>query len=154
MKKRKQMEEIEKLILLRKYSENFSVKTMYSQELKTSDLEQFISQSCKEKLVKLIVVYETSSVSKKKITLFKGLCDLDVFEKRYLQLLLKGHRLLLPHEKLDEESKKCILSHYQEENLPLLSPNDPMAILYDFKTGDIVKISRARGPYFRLVKEA
>jgi DNA-directed RNA polymerase subunit H (RpoH/RPB5) len=147
------MDLIEKLLELRKYPAQFPVQTLYIPDLKITDLERFIAQSCEDGLVKLIVVYETSSISKKKTTFYKTMCDLDIFEKKYLDLMLRGHRLVPLHEKLDAAARLHITQHYKENDLPLLSPSDPMAVLYDFKLGDIVKISRGRGPYFRLVKE-
>ena len=144
---------LQKLLKLRNYPKDFQICSLCIEDLKASDLEKFIEDSCKEGLVKLIVIYNTLTVSNKKITFYKSLCDLDIFEHKYLNLLLDGHRLIPRHELLSLEDRLVITRTYNEKDLPLLSFSDPIARLYDFKVDDIIKIHRPRGVYFRLVKD-
>lgn len=128
-----------------------TVQTLYVEELQASTLEQFLGQICAEKMVKAIVVCDKISLSSKKISFYKALCDLDIFERKHLDLLLRGHRLIPPHERLSEDDAEHVLSHYGKINMPLMLTTDPMSILHDFKAGDVIKITRQRGIYFRVV---
>lgn len=142
-----------RLFEFRGYPAEFPVKTLCVPALDSATLERFISAACADAMVKLVVLYETCTVSNKKLVFFRTLCDLELFEGKYLALLLDGHRLLAPHEKLEGAARAEFLAHYAEENLPVLSVNDPMARLHDFKVGDVVQIRRPRGVYFRIVRD-
>lgn len=141
----------EKLFALRSYPADKKVQTLYVDDLSAQVLEKFLESNCDDQDVKLIVVYESSTLSTKKSEFYKSLCDLDIFERRHLELLLKGHRLIPRHQKLSAPDTEYILSHYEKCNMPILSIHDPMSILYDFKQGDVIKITRQRGIFYRLV---
>lgn len=141
----------EKLFTLRGYAEDKCVQTLHVEELSALILERFLEKFGAEQGMKLIVVYETSILSTKKAEFYKSLCDLDIFERRHLELLLKGHRLIPQHQKLSTADAGYILSHYEKNNMPVISVNDPIAVLHDFKVGDIIRINRRRGIFYRLV---
>jgi DNA-directed RNA polymerase subunit H (RpoH/RPB5) len=143
---------LKRLFKLRGYELNEpSVRTMATEILIAADLEEFLQQGCEPGVNKLIVVCGTNRVPSKKISFYQSLCDLDVFEESQLDLLLTGHRLIPEHKKLDDETAAEICEKYGEQNLPSLCISDPICKLNDFKLGDIIKITRARGIYFRRV---
>jgi DNA-directed RNA polymerase subunit H (RpoH/RPB5) len=109
-------------------------------------------------LTKLIIIYEILNEKKsafsKKIAFFKTLFDLDVFERAALEILIRGHRLLPVFTKLDLGTQRDLLKKYSAENLPSMCLSDPMTQLYDFKLGEIIRITRKDGKiYYRQIIE-
>ena len=142
---------LQELLDRRQYPEGYKIETLYCEDLSLADLETFLEKTYAEKLFKIIIVCENCLVSAKKINFYRTLCDIDIFVADHLRILLKGNRLVPPHDKLSTDDKTHVLSTYREEDLPQISSNDPISKLYDFKVGDVIKISRPNGIYFRIV---
>ena len=140
-----------RLYQLRGYKDTDPIHIEYCEHLTLDQFEDLLQQACDEQWTKLIVIYDTSSVSNKKITSYKDIYDVTVFERRQLELLMRGHRLLPRFQKLSAVEQQHLIRKYGKINLPKLSVQDPMSMLYGFEIDEVVEISRKTGIYYRIV---
>ncbi len=145
--------EIARLLQLRGWEHRTNVYTADCEELTTTALEDILEAATQTAATTILVVYSRQVVTPKKVATYQSLCDLELFERAHLRILLAGHRFMVSHTRLSEEERAIICRTYGEDNLPRLQVTDPMARLYGFKIGDVILIRRPQ-IYFRRVVPA
>jgi DNA-directed RNA polymerase I, II, and III subunit RPABC1 len=118
-------------------------------------LKRYISQTKDLELEHCIIIYKdqiTSSASKQIDNLD---CEVELFCRKELQYDITKHRLVPQHSKVPD-NLAMIIRKKDGHNLPQILKTDPVVRFYNFKKGDIIKISRHSedGDYiiYRIVK--
>lgn len=97
-------------------------------------------------LQNLIIVYKGRISAKSLKTLKNSIVDIpfQVFSLSELSINPTIHILTPIHRKLDEYEKKQILSlpNIKFDQFPKIHTNDPISKWYDFRSGDIIEITR------------
>lgn len=76
---------------------------------------------------------------------FKGENNVQIFWCKQIQFNITKHSLVPLHKKITDEEKENILLKYKilyKSQLPIISHQDPIVRWYNFKKGDIIRISR------------
>jgi DNA-directed RNA polymerase subunit H (RpoH/RPB5) len=122
--------------------------------LSTQEMMEVLEDFRNEHFEPALLVYAALEIKAKKLSLFRSMCPMRLFENSALRMLMRGHRLIPPHTKLDAAERADFITQYAEDKLPVMLNTDPIANLLGFEVGDIVRIARADGSlYFRLVCE-
>lgn len=122
-------------------------------KLSVNTLRDIISACESSGMERLILVYNDNITASANNTL-KSVTTVavEVFCIDELMYNPSTHRLASKHEKVDEEEASVIKSKYGKD-LPILLRTDKMARWYNFKSGDVIKVSRPGGHIiYRLVR--
>lgn len=107
----------------------------------------------------IIIVNQTSPQARKVEQEFKMTVEIFLIED--LQFNITNHHLVPHHSVLDDDQKSELMSKYRirENQLPKISPEDPVAKYFGVQLGQVMKITRSSetaGRYvtYRIVKHA
>jgi len=76
-----------------------------------------------------------------------------LFYERELMYNVSRHQYVPKHSCLSLDEKEKILKQYSvtDSQLPAIHVNDPVSRYYNFLVGDVIKIERTNGVYYRVV---
>jgi DNA-directed RNA polymerase I, II, and III subunit RPABC1 len=117
-----------------------------------ADFKRYISLTDDLKLSHCIIIYKdqiTPSVNKQ-IDNFD--CEIELFSKNELQYNITKHRFVPKHELVVGDESSSIRRKFGN-NLPILLKTDPVSRFFNYRKGDIIKITRDNDIVaFRIVK--
>lgn len=125
-----------------------------------SDEDKLNMNTIKEILITLeqhefnhcILIYrENITSSAKKIIETHPMIQIEMFSIDELQYNVIEHELVPLHERLEEEEAKYIKKKWGTK-LPILNISDVISRYYNYKRGDIIKVTRDDGIVYRLVR--
>ncbi len=122
-------------------------------KLSVNTLRDIISACESSGMERLILVYNDSITASANNTL-KSVTTVavEVFCIDELMYNPTMHRLASKHEKIDDDEATVIKTKYGKD-LPILLRTDKMSRWYNFKAGDVIKVSRPGGHIiYRLVR--
>lgn len=134
-------EDDEKIILAEKEYDKLVVFFCQDDKFNIQSLKRYISQTKDLELEHCIIIYKdqiTSSAAKQIDNLD---CEVELFCRKELQYNLTKHRLVPQHSKVPDE-QASVIRKKDGHNLPQILKTDPVVRFYNFKKGDIIKITR------------
>ena len=100
-----------------------------------------------KKIKHAIIVYrDTITPSVKKTLKTVVTTRIELFNDKELRFNITKHVLVPPHYRVDPTL------HPEREKYPTILKSDPIVRFYGFKVGDVVKIIRPLGLYYRVVR--
>lgn len=94
----------------------------------------------------VIVIYNgNTTLNAQNINDIKLLYNIEFFNEKSFMYNITKCNLVPKHEKLIRKSEEYKLLVKEKSNLPLIYEHDPVCKYYNFKQGDIVKLTRNNG---------
>ncbi|KAK2943908.1 putative DNA-directed RNA polymerases II and IV subunit 5A [Blattamonas nauphoetae] len=104
--------------------------------------ERMLQQEVRHSI--LVLKGTMTSFAKNYIAELQSKLLIEWFQENQLLINVTRHTLVPPHFPLSDEEKKALLDRYKvkENQLPRISPEDPIARYFGLKRGQVVKIVR------------
>lgn len=99
----------------------------------------------------IIVYKENITASAKKLIESLEDFEIETFAKKELQYNLTKHRLVPLHEKIPDEEAKEIVKKFGTK-LAILLRGDAVSKFYNYKHGDLIRITRTDSVSYRIVR--
>lgn len=108
-------------------------------------IQECVSLCMSLEIYRCIIIYNNSMSSMaKNIIKNGGMVDIEIFSDDELQINITKHDLVPLHEKLS--SQECFdFKNKYGTKIPKITTSDPISRFYNFKEGDIIKITRKNG---------
>ena len=122
-------------------------------KLNINIIKEYIKLIEQLQITRCIIVYNNciTSSAKKVIENLQHI-DIEVFNENELQYNITHHKYYRPHEKIKDKEFEIINKKYGK-NLPIILSTDPVSRYFNFKKGDIIKITRKHDIIsYRIVK--
>ena len=117
-------------------------------------LSEYISLTNEMGIKHLLIVYKNgiTSTTKKTIDTIKEDIYIELFEEDSLQFNITKHRLQPIFEILDKQEALEFKKRFGLK-FPIMRKEDPIALFYDYKKGDIIRVIKKTGIIdYRIVK--
>ena len=129
------------------------VKFILSSKVKTATIKEIsleINEKCKKfnNINLLYVLKSKPNTSLMKLEKDKTIGNVQIMWCKHLQINPTKHTLVPQHTQITEEDIKSLLEKYSLKNknqLPIILKTDPIARYYNFKIGDVIKITGSLG---------
>lgn len=100
----------------------------------------------------VILVYNGNiTINAQNINEIKSIYNIEFFSEKSFMYNITEHQLVPKHEKLDKNTAEYRAIAKEKMNLPHIFESDPMCKYYNFKSGDVLKITRKDIIIYRLV---
>jgi len=131
------------------------VKLTIVQKLNVGEMNSIVSELQKDEIFHCIVVFEgtpTPAVKNLIATLPDLNINIELFKCEDLLFNITKHILVPEHVKLEKEEQREFKKKFGI-NIPILLKSDPVSRFYNFKKGDIIKVTRKNNfVSYRIVK--
>jgi DNA-directed RNA polymerase I, II, and III subunit RPABC1 len=117
------------------------------EKLNIGEIKNLISSMKEDDIMHSIVIYDgnTTPAVRTAVDVSPEIgMNIELFHSDDLQFNITKHILVPKHELLDEKEAKKFKKTYGT-NIPIILKNDPVSRFYDFRRGDIIKITRKTG---------
>jgi DNA-directed RNA polymerase I, II, and III subunit RPABC1 len=122
-------------------------------KLNISTIKEIINLLKENEVNHGIIIYkENITSSAKKLIESIGDLELETFNKKELQYNLTKHQLVPLHERVNNDDAREIIKKFGTK-LPIILKTDAVSRFYNFKQGELIKISRKDGMIvYRIVR--
>lgn len=126
------------------FTQDIKININYIKDLTRLMLEQNIEH--------VIVIYNGNiTINTQNINDIKLLYNIEFFNEKSFMYNVSKHSLVPKHEKLNDKSDEFKSIVKEKHNLPHIFETDPICKYYNFKQGDLLKITRKNTIAYRLV---
>ena len=136
-------------------NQTIRVKLDIVQKLNVAEMNSIVNELQKDNIFHCIVIFEgtpTPAVKNLISTLPELNINIELFHVENLLFNITKHVLVPKHEKIDKEQQKEFKKKFGI-NIPTLLKSDPITRFYNFKKGDIIRVTRNNGFIsYRIVK--
>lgn len=139
------IDENEQMIISREdNTQNYMQIFIENSQLNIKRLQYYLNTAEKNKYSHIIIVHNGNVTIAVKNNMSVLPIRIELFGINELQYNITKHILVPKHEKVSNEMKKSLMK-YGMNFFPTITTVDPVCRYYDFKRGDIIKITRKNG---------
>lgn len=119
------------------------------------DILKYIISFCEKANIKNIIIIQQNMVTSncKKVIESLFQYNIEIFELNHFQYDITKLYYYIPHEKVEDEQTISIIKEKYKSKIPILLKSDAICCYFNFKRGDIIKVTRGENDIcYRIVK--